>query len=489
MADNWSSSVDLCVELSRRGSLGRDVERAIRQAICDGLLAVGARLPSTRALAHDLGIARGTVAGAYAQLAVEGYIRQRPGAVSEVIWVPSAAETPAASEPGQASSWDLRPGAPDSSGFPRQAWVRATRAVLQRLPPDAFGYGSSQGTIELRQALTAYLGRARGVLTSPERLMICSGFTQALSLICEMLRLGGASAVAMEDPCAPRYRELVAGSGLRIAGVPCDGEGIQVAALKSLNVQAVVVTPAHQYPLGVTLSPARRNALTEWARQRNALIIEDDYDGEFRFDRRPVGSLQQMATDRVLYVGTASKTLAPALRLGWIALPATICPLAVGIRERLDRGNAALEQLVLADFISSGALDRHVRRMRGEYRERRDYMAQVLARDVPQVTVTGIAAGMHALVTVPGETKAQAVLTAARRHGLLLHTLDEYWHEPGPDHPPAIVVGYGRPPANAFRSCVSELSAVIAEAYADQAALARPHESAAPARHGPAACY
>jgi GntR family transcriptional regulator / MocR family aminotransferase len=482
MADDWSSSVDLCVELSRRGSLGRDVERAIRQAICDGLLAVGARLPSTRALAHDLGIARGTVAGAYAQLAAEGYIRLRPGAASEVIWVPSAAETPAAAEPSRAPRWDLRPGSPDSSSFPRQAWVRTTRSVFQRLPPDVFGYGSSQGTIELRRALTAYLGRARGVRTSPERLMICSGFTQALSLICEVLRLSGARAVAMEDPCAPRYRELVTSSGLRIAGVPCDDEGVQVAALNSLDVQAVIVTPAHQYPLGVTLSPARRNALTEWARQRNALIIEDDYDGEFRFDRRPVGSLQQMAADRVLYVGTASKTLAPALRLGWIALPAAIRPLAVGIRDRLDRGNAGLEQLVLADFISSGALDRHVRHMRGEYRERRDYLVRVLARDVPQVAVTGIAAGMHALVTVPGEIQAQAVLTAAKRHGLLLHTLDEYWHEPGPGHPQAIVVGYGRPPANAFRSCVSELAAVIAETYAGRPALTCLHESA-PARH------
>ncbi len=464
MADEWSSSVDLCVELSHRGSLGRDVERAIRQAICDGRLVVNARLPSTRALAHDLGVARGTIAGAYAQLAAEGYITLRPGAVSEVIWVPPAAETPAAAEPGRAARWDLRPGSPDSSSFPRQAWVRTTRSVFQRLPPDAFGYGSSQGTIELRRALTSYLGRARGVLASPEGLMICSGFTQALRLICEVLRLSGARAVAMEDPCAPRYRELVASSGLRIAGVPCDGEGVQVAALKSLDVQAVIVTPAHQYPLGVTLSPARRNALTEWARQRDALIIEDDYDGEFRFDRRPVGSLQQMAADRVLYVGTASKTLAPALRLGWIALPAAIRPLAVGIREWLDRGNAALEQLVLADFINSGALDRHVRRMRVEYRGRRDYLARVLARDVPQAAVTGIAAGMHALVTLPGETQARAVLAAARRRGLLLHTIEEYWHEPDPAHPHAIVVGYGRPPANAFRSCISELAAVIAEA-------------------------
>jgi GntR family transcriptional regulator / MocR family aminotransferase len=464
MADDWSSSLDLCVELSNRGSLGRDVERAVRQAICDGRLAIGARLPSTRALAHDLGVARGTVSGAYAQLAAEGYIMLRPGAVSEVIWVPPAIEPPSVPELYGIPTWDLRPGSPDSSGFPRQAWVRTTRAVFQRLPSDAFGYGSSQGTSELRQALTGYLGRARGVLTSPDRLMICSGFTQALILICEVLRRSGAKAVAMEDPCAPRYRDMVASSGLRIEGVPCDEEGIGVAALRGLDVQAVIVTPAHQYPLGVTLSPARRNALTDWARQRNALIVEDDYDGEFRFDRRPVGSLQQMAADRVIYVGTASKTLAPALRLGWIALPAAIQPLAVEIRDRLDRGNAGFEQLVLAEFIGSGALDRHVRRMRGEYRERRDYLVRALARDVPQAAVTGIAAGMQALVTLPGETGDRALLTAAKRHELQLHTLTDYWHEPGAGHQPAVVVGYGRPPANAFRSCVSELAAVIAEA-------------------------
>lgn len=475
MADDWSSSLDLCVELSDRGSLGRDVEQALRQAISDGRLAVGARLPSTRALAHDLGVARGTVSGAYAQLAAEGYITLRPGAVSEVIWVPPALEPPSVPELDRVPTWDLRPGSPDSSGFPRQAWVRTTRTVFQRLPPDAFGYGSSQGASELRQALTGYLGRARGVLTSPDRLMICSGFTQALSLICEVLRRSGVEAVAMEDPCAPRYRDMVASSGLRIEGVPCNEEGIQVAALRRLDVRAVIVTPAHQYPLGVTLSPARRNALTDWARQRKALIVEDDYDGEFRFDRRPVGSLQQMAADRVIYVGTASKTLAPALRLGWIALPAAIRPLAIEIRDRLDRGNAGLEQLVLAEFIGSGALDRHVRRMRGEYRERRDYLVRALAQEVPQVLVTGIAAGMQALVTLPGGTGDRALLTAAKRHGLQLHTLTDYWHEPGADHQAAVVVGYGRPPANAFRSCVSELVAVIAEACGGRTNLACMH--------------
>ncbi len=482
MADDWSSSLDLCVELNRRSSLGQGVERAIRQAIRDGRLAVGAKLPSTRALAHDLGIARGTVAGAYKQLAAEGYIALRQGAASRVIWVPSADVAPAVPETRRVPRWDLRPGSPDSSGFPRQAWVRTTRTVFQRMPTDAFGYGNSQGSTELRQALTGYLGRARGVLTNPEQLMICAGFTQALSLICEVLRLTRAHTVAMEDPCAPRYREQVTRSGLAVVGVPCDAEGIQVPALYGLDVQAVIVTPAHQYPLGVTLSAARRNALTTWAHLHNALIIEDDYDGEFRFDRRPVGSLQQMAADRVIYVGTASKTLAPALRLGWLALPGAIRSLAVEIRERLDRGNAALDQLVLAEFISSGALDRHIRHMRTEYRQRRDYLARVLARNVPRVAVTGIAAGMHALVTLPGETEARAVLTVAKRHGLMLHTLADYWHEPKAGHPHAIVVGYGTPPANAFRSAVSELASVIAEACGGRASLACLHEPSRQAR-------
>ena len=480
MAEDWSSSLDLCVELSHRGSLGRDVERAIRQAIVDGRLVAGARLPSTRALAEDLGLARGTVAGAYEQLAAEGYITLQQGAASRVLWVPSAVEAPVVPEPDRTPRWDLRPGSPDSSSFPRQAWLRTAHTVLQRASPDAFGYGSTQGTIELRQALTDYLGRARSVLTRPERLMICAGFTQALSLICEVLRLSGARAVAMEDPCAPRYRELVTRSGLAIAGVPCDEEGIQVDALRRLDVQAVIVTPAHQYPLGVTLSPARRNALTDWARQRNALIIEDDYDGEFRFDRRPVGSLQQMAADRVVYVGTASKALAPALRLGWLVLPAAIRPLALELRERIDRGTAALDQLVLAEFISSGALDRHVRRMRAEYRQRRDYLASVLAREVPQVAVTGIAAGLHALVTLPGEAEARTALTAAGRHGLMLHMLADYWHEPGAGRPCAIVVGYGRPSANAFRTVVAELAAVIAEACGGRASQGCLHEPLGP---------
>jgi GntR family transcriptional regulator / MocR family aminotransferase len=461
MPTEWASSRDLLLSLDASHGLRLGIESAIRQAIQDGRLRPGEKLPSSRSLARDLGVARGTVSEAYSQLAAEGYLGSRQGAASQVVWAPPARSVPAARPAEQAARWDLRPGLPGGSSFPRHTWARAARRVLPRIPEDAFGYGDCQGTAELRVALASYLGRARNVRSDPAGLMICGGFTEALAIVCEVLRRSGATAMAMEDPCAPRYRQIVSDAGLRVVPVACDGEGIQTAALARTPAQAVLVTPAHQYPLGVTLSPGRRGALIEWARARDGLVVEDDYDGEFRFGRPPVGALQQMDPDHVVYVGTASKTLGPGLRLGWMTLPPPARDPARQVKERLNRGNAVIDQFVLADLIGSGEFDRHVRRLRAAYRRRRDQLLAALAGSVPGAVVTGIAAGMHLLLRPPGEVSGEAILAAAQRHSLWLHTLADYQHFPAAPGSSQVIVGYGTPADHAFRPALDALMAVL----------------------------
>jgi GntR family transcriptional regulator/MocR family aminotransferase len=230
--------------------------------------------------------------------------------------------------------------------------------------------------------------------------------------------------------------------------MPCDQDGLRTDDLAHSAARAVLVTPAHQYPLGVTMPAARRIALAEWARRRHALIIEDDYDGEFRYDRQPVGALQHLDPDHVIYIGTASKTLAPGLRLGWLTLPAALAGALGAGKEHLDRGTCALDQLTLAELITSGAFDRHIRRMRGIYRRRRDELAQALTHAQPALRLAGISAGLHALAYLPehGPTEHQ-VRRQASRHSLALHTLSSYWHNPPQPPPQAIIIGYATPPA------------------------------------------
>jgi GntR family transcriptional regulator / MocR family aminotransferase len=459
---DWSSGLDLLVDLNRAAGLREGIERALREAMRDGRLAVGSALPSSRSLARDLGVARGTVSTAYRQLAAEGYLELRPGAAARVRWAPRRQPpSPASPAPSAPARWDFRPGQPDRASFPRQAWARACRQVLAGAPDEVFGYGDPRGTPQLRQALTEYLGRARGVETSPEQLLICNGFTQALALIGQVLRAAGAT-LAVEDPGPHRYRRLAEAAGLTVVPVPCDQDGLQVGRLDRSGARAVLVTPAHQYPLGITMSPARRTALVEWARRRQALIIEDDYDGEFRYDRQPVGALQHLDPGHVIYVGTTSKTLAPALRLGWLSAPASIGAALTTAKEHADRGTSVLDQLTLAQLIGSGAYDRHVRRMRGIYRRRRDDLAQALARGPAGLQLAGISAGLHALARLPpdGPTEQQ-IRSRAARHSIALHTLGRYWHNPPQPAPQAVIIGYATPAGHAYRPALSALAELL----------------------------
>jgi GntR family transcriptional regulator / MocR family aminotransferase len=455
MTEAWSSSsgkgqdvhLDWVPESGRAG-----LADAIRAAIRLGRWAADSVVPSTRALAHDLGVARGTVTRVYADLTAEGYLRTSQGAPTRVATAgdrPQSAPRPAVGEP--AARWNLMPGHPDLSSFPRDAWLSASRRVLQQAPAKVFGYPSTDGTPQLRGALARYLGRSRGVLADAERIVICGGYSQALSLLAGVLHARGVAEVAFEDPSFDVFRQLVTSAGPRVVGVPVDGDGIQVSAVDS---PALVVTPAHQHPLGHTLAPDRRAALTRWATASGATIIEDDYDGEFRFDRQQVGALQALAPERVVYAGTASKTLAPALRLGWLALPRALVGPMRAAMAAVGSYPPALDQLVLAEFLESGAYDRHVRRCRAEYRSRRDTLLTALPE---YVTPQGISAGLHLLLMLPdgGPTEAD-VLAACHRHSVEVSGLGRFWVSAG-EHPQGIMVGYGAPAKHAFPGAIRAL--------------------------------
>jgi GntR family transcriptional regulator/MocR family aminotransferase len=435
------------------------LERALRDAIRAGRLPPGARLPSTRTLAADLGWARGTVAGAYAQLGAEGWITARAGAGSVVAAAagPGAAAAAAAPEEPEFRH-DLRGGNPDVSAFPRSAWAAALRRVLRDAPDTALRIGDPRGRIELRQALAAYLGRVRGVVATPERIVVSSGFIQGLGLVATALRWAGHTELAMEDPCLPHHREVVRAAGLGVVALAVDDGGARVERLD--DATAAVVTPAHQIGLGATLAPDRRAAL---AARTQGLVLEDDYDGEFRYDRQPVGALQALAAGQVVYAGTASKSLAPVLRLGWLVLPKPLLDAVVEAKRLTDQAGPALDQLALAHLIESGELDRHLRRARLRYRRRRDALLSALAARAPRVRTLGIAAGLHVTLALPpgGPSEAE-LLAAARERSLAVTGLARFWHEPA-DRPVHLMVGYTTPPDHAFAGAVDAFARLLGE--------------------------
>jgi GntR family transcriptional regulator / MocR family aminotransferase len=451
--DDFWSGVGVDLHLEPDGVDGRRVglERALRDAVRDGRLAPGTRLPATRRLATELGVSRGTAKAAYDQLVAEGYLTARQGSGTEVASLPSLdTDTPEAAARARVPRFDLRPGSPDVGAFPAAAWLRALRRAIATAPLLAYDYGDPRGRIELRTALAGYLGRARGVIAPPERIVITSGYVQGLALLTRVL--DGAE-IAMEDPGLPFHREVVRHNGGVVVPVRVDERGLCAGELG--DARAVVVTPAHQYPTGVTLHPERRRALTDWARAHGGLIVEDDYDGEFRYDRQPVGALQGMAPGQVVYLGTASKTLGPALRLGWMVLPPHLVDAVADAKLHSDHHTESIGQLALAELIDSHAYDRHVRACRLRYRRRRD---QLLDRIGARRTVRGIAAGLHALVEVADEAE---VLERAEAEGLAVGHLGEHWHTPGEGRPQGLVVGYGTPRERVYPEALEVLGKVL----------------------------
>jgi GntR family transcriptional regulator/MocR family aminotransferase len=440
------------------GPVGRraGLEAMLRAAVRSGQLAEGSRLPSSRAYAEELGLSRGTVTAAFDQLVAEGYLTSRPGAGTLVAGIHRAATPGGRRVEPPAPRLNLRPGSPDVSSFPISAWLRATRKALNAAPASTFGYGDPRGLVELRTALAEYLARARGVVTTADQIIVTTSYAQGLSLLCAVL---GRGAVAMEDPGLPYHRDIVRRAGLRVVPVPVDERGLVVHGLEAA---AVVTTAAHQYPTGVALAPDRRVELTGWAERTRGLIVEDDYDGEFRYDRQPVGAMQGTAPDQVGYLGTAAKTLAPGLRIGWMAVPARLVEPVTEAKRLADHHTDSLQQLALAELISSHAYDRHIRAARLRYRRRRDLLVSALAG--LDVSVRGLSAGLQALVLLPSGGPGEAeVVALAAAEGLAVDGLDEHWHSPG-DHPHGLVVGFATPTESAYPAAVAALRAVLQRA-------------------------
>ncbi|MEV6010202.1 PLP-dependent aminotransferase family protein [Streptomyces sp. NPDC051976] len=466
--------MDLHLDLGTDGSGGSGgrrvaLERALRDAVRSGRLAPRTRLPSTRKLAAETGLSRGTVKAAYDQLTAEGYLTARQGSGTVVADRPAPRrKTATGGRETRTPRYDLRPGSPDVTTFPTSAWLRSSRRALSAAASGAFDYGDPRGRIELRTALAEYLGRARGVLADPERIVITSGYVQALSLLVGVAGRGAPPVFAMEDPGLPFHREVVRRNGGVVVPLPTDELGARAEALAGpgdggggTRADAVVVTPAHQYPTGVALHPSRRLALTAWARETGGLIVEDDYDGEFRYDRQPVGALQGMAPDQVVYVGTASKTLGPALRLGWMVLPPQWVEPVSEAKLYTDFHTGAVGQLTLADLITGHAYDRHVRACRLRYRRRRDLLVSRLAA-AEEFPLRGVAAGLQALVGLPEDGPAEAdVLRWAARQGLALGSFSDHWHTAADDRPEGLIVGYGTPGEGAYPRALDILARVL----------------------------
>jgi GntR family transcriptional regulator / MocR family aminotransferase len=458
------------------------LEADLRDSIRSGRLRPGVRLPSSRALGAELGVSRRLVVEAYEQLGAEGYLVSAQGSGTRV--APGGAETPSTSAGGTAPTTtggtvgspdapaapaaggiDLFPGAPDLALFPRRAWGRAQRRALAELPDARLGYGEFAGTAELRDSLAEHLGRVRAAAVVPDQVVVTAGYQQGLRIFCHLLRGRGAQRVATEDPGYPVAAWTIESEGLELVPVRVDDDGLDVDALVAADPDAVIVTPAHSLPAGAVLAAERRLALVEWARGRGALVLEDDYDAELRYDRRgPAGTLQGLAPDVVVLAGSVSKTLAPALRLGWLCMPGEAVAAATIARGMLDGGGPRLEELALADLIASGAFDRHVRAARARYREKREVLLEAIDAALPGARVRGIAAGLHVLLELPAEVDEATVVERAGAAGVRVQGLRDFTR--AHPQPPALVLGYGLPTIRELREAVAVIAAACDAARA-----------------------
>jgi GntR family transcriptional regulator/MocR family aminotransferase len=450
---------DLLVRVDRaRGvPVGRQLEEQLRGAIRSGVLKAGSDLPSTRALAEDLGVSRGVVVRAYAQLAAAGYLDVRQGAHPRVA---SIARPEPAAEPdaGGKVLYDLRAHQPDVATFPRQAWLRSVRDALTAATNADLGYLDGRGIGQLRTEVAAYLGRARGVVAAPERIVVTAGATHAMSLLGRTLVRRGVTLTAFENPSHRLLHAVARRAGQTPVGVPVDEDGLRADMLT--DVHAVVVSPANQFPTGAALSPARRAALVAWARATGGVVVEDDYDAELAYGHAPVPALQGLAPERVAYVGSAGKTLAPAIRLGWIVLPAGMHEEVVEELSASMLHVSGIDQLAFADFLRRGEYDRHLRRMRGIYRRRRDVVIDALARELPDLFVAEPSAGLHVVVELPSRELETAVVATARSAGVIVQTLGQHTL-PGYDGPAGILVGFGSIPEPTLPHAVERLALAV----------------------------
>jgi GntR family transcriptional regulator/MocR family aminotransferase len=351
--------------------------------------------------------------------------------------------------------YDLRPALPAVDGFPRAAWLGALTRVLKTIPDERLGYGDRQGEPELRAALAASLARTRGIRATKNQILITGGLRDALPLLWRLLKQRGAQRVGIEDPGWWRIGRSLTEAGLTPVPIPTDDDGLDPRDLHARELDAVAVTPAHQFPTGAVLAPERRAQLVAWARDRGALILEDDYDAEFRYDRQPIGSLQGLAPDLVAYGGSCSKTLAPALRLGWLVLPSVLVAQLHADDATSPPGTPpTLDQLALADLLDRGEVDRHLRRQRHRYRRRRDALLAQVAEQLPEIEVRGAAAGLFAVLLLGADADEDAIAARAHEHGVALEPLRARGR-------PGLVAGYANLPEAGAPAAVAALARAI----------------------------
>ncbi|KOG52373.1 GntR family transcriptional regulator [Streptomyces griseoflavus] len=466
------------------GGLSDWLARRLRLAIADGRLAVGDRLPATRTLAEELRVSRGVVTEAYQRLIEDGHAAGRGRAGTVVVAAPVAAPASApartrtapepppgavfTAEPGAdvfdavraaPARIDLGPGTPDLASFPRTAWLRAERRVLGTLAATGLGYGDPRGTPELRRAVARWLARNRGIAAGPEEVLIVNGTAQTLGLLAKVLLDRGVCEVAVEDPGSLGARQHLRYWGLRTPPVPVDADGIRVAELRDCGAPAVMVTPAHQFPTGVVLGGGRRRELMRWATATGGLIVEDDYDAEHRYDRPPVPALRAMLPEHVCYAGSVSKLLAPTLRTGWVVAPPELHGALVDAKRFTDLGSAALPQLVLAELMETGELERRLRQVRRRHRARRDAMIRAVGTHLPGADVQGAAAGLHLTVTFDAGFADTDLAAAALARGVKAHPLSWHCQRPGR---PGLVLGYAASTVTEIEEGVAVIGKVLA---------------------------
>ncbi len=432
---------------------------ALRDAVRSRRLAAGTMLPPSRSLATDLGLARNTVAEAYAELVAEGWLASRQGAGTWVVNT-SGAQLPARPRGVRVvPTHNLMPGSPDVAEFPRTAWVAAMRRALTNAPTEALRMGDPRGQPELRTALAEYLARVRGVRASPDSIVICAGVRHAVELLGRVF--GGERPIAVEAYGLFIFRDALAAMGIPTAPIGLDDHGAMVADLDGMDVPAVLLTPAHHSPHGMPLHPSRRTAVVEWAQRTDGYVIDDDYDGEFRYDRLPVGALQALSPERVAYLGSASKSLSPVLRLGWMVLPTDLVEAVIDAEGGSQYYVDGISQLTMADFITSGGYDKHIRRMRMRYRRRRDLLVQALSAF--DIGISGLDAGLNLLLTLPDGAEHE-VLQRAGEAGVAFQGLSLMRHPlAGPEvpRPDGVIIGFGTPAEHAFGRAVEALCAVL----------------------------
>nr|WP_202886738.1 PLP-dependent aminotransferase family protein [Kribbella sandramycini] len=456
------------------GGLADWLTEELRAAIADGRLPIGSRLPASRRLSDELQVSRGVVTEAYQRLTEDGQLAGRGRAGTVVVAAPAVpprerrgpAPAPAIHTPGldifdalraAPCRIDLTPGVPDLAAFPRAAWLRAERAVLNNLEASAFGYGDPSGTPALRRAIATWLARYRGIAVHPDEVIVVAGVSQAIGLLAQLLRGRGITSVAVEDPGSLGSRQHLQEWGLATPPIPVDERGIQVGVLRESGAQVVMVTPAHHFPTGVVLEGERRRDLLRWAAD-GGLIFEDDYDAEHRYDRPPVPALRSMLADQVVYAGSISKLLAPALRIGWMVPPAAYREELIALKRRADLGNAGLPQLTLAHLMTSGDLERQLRYVHRRHRTRRDATVAAITTYLPTATIHGAAAGLHLTLTFPTPLDDTHLAAQALTQGIKIHPLS--WHAQLPTAP-GLVLGYAAQPPTALTQAIQTLAQLV----------------------------